>query len=302
VTRLPLPETFVRNVMGVYGQQAGIAWLTALPDLLAGAGRRWSLTLGEPFPLTYNYVTRATRADGSAAVLKLAPPAGELRFEAAALEHFAGTGAVRLLEADIAAGALLLERAEPGSLLSAVHERDDDEATRIAATVGLRLHRPADRPFRTVEDWAVAAFGWLRDRYGGGSGPLPAELIDRAEREHAELVASSSPPVMLHGDLHHDNVLISERGWLAIDPHGVLGEPAYEAAGLLRNPPGVGSRPDLRALLDRRVAVLAEAYGVDRERIRGWGRAHNVVSVLWSHEDGGFVDEETLAVVAALAD
>ena len=147
----------------------------------------------------------------------------------------------------------------------------------------------------------MAAFGWLRARYGGGTGPLPAAVVDRAEREHAELVASSAPPVLLHGDLHHDNVLSAGRGWLAIDPHGVLGEPAYETAGLLRNPLGFGRRPDAPRLLARRVPILAEAYGVDAERVRGWGRAHNVVSVIWSHQDGDGVDPDTLAVVAALS-
>jgi len=246
-------------------------------------------------------VARATRADGTPAALKLTPPAGELRFEAAALRHFGGTGAVRLLAADVPAGALLLERAAPGQPLTTVQGRDDEEATRIAADVGRRLHRPLTDPFRTVEDWARAAFCWLRNRYGGGTGPLPAAVIDRGEVEHAELVASAAPPVLLHGDLHHDNVLSSDRGWLAIDPHGVLGEPAYEAGPLLRNPLGLGARPDLAAVLARRVPILAETYGVDAERIRGWGRAHNTVSLIWSHQDGGSVDTDTLAVLAALS-
>jgi len=196
---------------------------------------------------------------------------------------------------------VLLERAEPGELLTAQQARDDDAATRVAVEVGTRLHRPATGPLRTVEDWARDAFGWLRRRYGGGTGPFPAELLDRAEAEHAELVASSAPPVLLHGDLHHDNILTSERGWLAIDPHGVLGEPAYEAGPLLRNPIGLSARPDLTAVLARRVPILAQAYGVDAERIRGWGRAHNAVSLIWSHQDGGHVDTDTLAVLAALS-
>lgn len=160
-------------------------------------------------------------------------------------------------------------------------------------------------PLPTVEGWAAEAFRKLRDRYAGGTGPLPVDVVGRGEREHAELVASSAPPVVLHGDLHHDNVLRSGRGWLAIDPHGVLGEPAYEVGALLRNPIGVGARPGLRALLDRRVAILAEAYGVDaygvdEERVRAWGRAHNVVSLLWSNEDADGVDAGTLAVIRAL--
>ena len=297
----PLPDVFVRNVVAVYGEAEGRAWLAALPRLVAELAERWELTVGEPYGLSFNYVAPADRADGTRAVLKLTPPAGELRFEVAALRHFGGSGAVRLLAADVEGGALLLERAEPGELLTVLQARDDDAATRVAAEVGRRLHRPATGPLRTVDDWARAAFGWLRARYGGGTGPLPAALLDRAEAEHAELVASAAPPVVLHGDLHHDNILTSERGWLAIDPHGVLGEPAYEAAPLLRNPIGFGSHPDLAAVLDRRVPILAEVYGVDPGRIRAWGRAHNAVSLIWDHEDGDRVDLPTLAVLSALS-
>lgn len=302
---MPLPAALVRNILGVYGAQAGRAWLDGLPALLDAVAADWDLTLGEPYALSFNYVCRATRADGTPAVLKLGPPAGEeVDTEPAALRLAGGEGMVRLLDVDAARGALLLERAEPGVPLARLHERDDDAATEIGARVGLRLHRPVPAgetaPFHPVEGWADEAFRGLRARYAGGTGPLPADVVDRGEREHAELVASSAPAVLLHGDLHHDNVLSSDRGWLAIDPKGALGEPAYEAGAFLRNPPGLGSRPDLRRLLDRRVAILADAYGVDRERIRAWGRAHNVVSVIWSHEDGDAVDADTLAVVAAL--
>lgn len=303
-----LPDTLVRNVLGVYGAQPGRAWLDGLPGLpglLAAVAADWELTLGAPYALSQNYVVRATRADGTPAVLKLTPPGGEtVRTEPAALRLAGGEGMVRLLAVAPGRGALLLERAEPGELLTRLHERDDDSATAVAAAVGRRLHRPVPAtgtvPFPTVAGWADDAFRGLRQRYAGGTGPLPADLVGRGEREHAELVASSAPAVLLHGDLHHDNVLSAGRGWLAIDPQGVLGEPAYEAGALLRNPPGLGRRTDLRRLLDRRVAILAEAYGVDRERIRGWGRAHNVVSVLWSDEESGTVDADTLAVVAAL--
>jgi streptomycin 6-kinase len=300
-----LPEDFVRTVRSAYGDP-GQAWLDRLPALLAEVAAGWALSVGEPYELTYNYVTRATRSDGTPVVVKLVPPAYEgIRTEPTALRLAGGNGMVRLLAEDPDRGAFLLERAEPGERLTEVHRTDDDAATRIGAEIGLRLHRPvpdAERAvFPTVEDWADDAFRKLRERHGGGTGSLPAAVVERGEREHAELVASSAPAVLLHGDLHHDNVLRSRRGWLAIDPHGVLGEPAYEVGALLRNPPGFGARPGIRPVLDRRVAILAEAYGVDRERVRAWGRAHNVVSLLWSDEDGDGVDTDALAVVEALS-
>ena len=302
---MPLAAAFARTVLGVYGEDAGRAWLDRLPALLAEVTAGWELALGEPYELSYNHVTRATREDGTAAVLKLFPPAHEgIRTEPTALRLAGGDGMVRLLAEDPARGALLLERAEPGEPLTRLAAADDDAATRVAAEVGLRLHRPVPPEltsvFPTVEGWAAEAVRKLRDRYAGGTGPLPVDVVGRGEREHAELVASSAPPVLLHGDLHHDNVLRSGRGWLAIDPHGVLGEPAYEVGPLLRNPVGLGGRPGIRAVLDRRVAILAEAYGVDEERVRAWGRAHNVVSLLWSNEDADAVNPHTLAIIRAL--
>lgn len=299
-----LPAAFVRNVTAAYDPAVARDWLAALPALLADVAGDWGLEVGVPYELSFNYVTRATRADGTPVVLKLCPPGYEgMRTEPAVLRLAGGDGMVALLAEDPDRGAFLLERAEPGEPLAVLHRTDDDAATRVGAEVGLRLHRPAPAGavFPTVEEWAAEAFRDLRERHGGGTGALPADVVDRAEREHAELVASAAPAVVLHGDLHHDNVLSSDRGWLAIDPHGVLGEPAYEVGALLRNPVGVGLRPDLRALLDRRVAILAEAYGIDRERVRAWGRAHNTVSLIWDNEDSDGVDEATLAVIRALS-
>lgn len=301
-----LPAAFVRAIRTFYSPAVAEDWLAGLPALLAEVAADWELSLGAPYELTMNYVTRATRADGTPAVLKLCPPGYEgMRTEPTVLRLAAGDGMVRLLAEDPGRGAFLLERAEPGEPLEVLHRTDDDAATRIGAEVGLRLHRPvpaADRAvFRTVGEWAADAFADLRARHGGGTGALPADVVERGEREHAELVASSAPPVVLHGDLHHGNILRSDRGWLAIDPHGVLGEPAYEVGALLRNPIGLGLRPDVRAVLDRRVPILAEAYGIDRERVRAWGRAHNVVSLIWDNEDDDRVDEATLAVIRALS-
>jgi streptomycin 6-kinase len=87
----------------------------------------------------------------------------------------------------------------------------------------------------------------------------------------AELAASQGPRCLLHGDLHQTNILWDEqRGWLAIDPKGVIGEPAYEFGAALRNP-DVG-------LADRRIHIIAERTGLDRERVAGWAYAQAVLS------------------------
>jgi streptomycin 6-kinase len=107
----------------------------------------------------------------------------------------------------------------------------------------------------------------------------------------------------LHGDLHHYNILASERApWLAIDPQGVIGEPAYETGALLRNPlPQVYEWPDFAERTARRVDVMAERLGVDRQRISGWGLAQAVLSAWWTMEDQGTLDEPVLRLARVLA-
>ncbi|MFN8501253.1 aminoglycoside phosphotransferase family protein [Kouleothrix sp.] len=296
----PIPAPFARTIAELYGD-AGRAWLADLPSRLAACARRWDLALGPPFALSYNYVAPAARADGTPLVLKLGVPNPELASEAAALRHYAGRGIARLLDDD-GLGALLLERLLPGTALAAIE--DDAEATALAAEVMRRLWRPPPEAhlFPTTERWG-RGFARLRERFGGGTGPLPHALVARAERLFADLLASAGAPALLHGDLHHGNILAAARApWLAIDPKGVVGEPAYEAGALLRNPiERVLGAPSPARLLARRVDILADALGLDRARLVGWGLAQAVLSAWWSIEDHGYGWERAIALAEHLS-
>ena len=283
-----LEERFVRTIRELNGE-AGIQWLNSLEELIAEFEQRWSLKILPPFePLSYNYVAPAIQADGSEAVLKIGYPNPELTTEIEALKLFSGQGTVRLLAVDEARGVLLLERLRPGTPLSRLD--DDPKATSIVAGVMKRLWRPAPEghPFPTIEKWA-RGLERLRTRFDGGSGPFPVDLVEAAEFLFKELLASSSEAMLLHGDLHHGNILSAQRQpWLAVDPKGVVGDPAYEVGALLHNPrPGLlaGSNPS--SVLARRVDRLAEELGFDKERIIGWGLAQAVLSAWWSFEDHG---------------
>lgn len=286
---LALPERFTQTILSTWGEE-GRQWLHDLPALLDDCARRWSLALALPFPnLTFHYVAPAVRADGTEAVLKVGVPHKELRTEAAALRAFDGRGSVRLLDAAPEAGLLLLERLRSGAVLTALaDEAHDDAATAIAAGVMRGLWRPAPpgHDFPTVADWSQA-FARLRARFGGGTGPLPSARVEEAESLFADLLASSAAPVLLHGDLHHDNILSAERRpWLAIDPKGIVGEPAYEVGALLRNLwPDRHTHRDPARLLERRAHRLAEALDLDPARVRGWAVAQAVLSAVWSVED-----------------
>jgi len=282
-----IPEPLIHKAIDVHGK-AGRAWVDRLPATLAACGDRWSLVIEPPFPnLSYNYASPATRADGAAVVLKACFPDQAFVRESEALLLFAGRGAVRLLEADPTAGVMLLERLVSGTPLRAME--DDAQATSIAASVMRRLWRPvpSDHPFPTIADWA-AGIGRYQARFADAPGPIPAALANEAARLFAELLASQADPVLLHGDLHHDNILQADREpWLAIDPKGVVGEPAYDTGALLRNPVELFTMPQPARILVRRIAQLADELDLDRARIRGWAVAQAVLASLWSFEDHG---------------
>ena len=289
------PE-FARTMVSVYGER-GREWVERLPDVVRGCSERWNLRVSAPFPnLTFNFVAPAELDDGTRAVLKIGVPNPELLTELGALRHFDGRGSARLLAADEDAGAMLVERVEPGTPL---FDFDDEAATSIAAGVMRQLWRPAptDHPYPTVARWGEG-FKRLRARFPDG-GPFPRPLLEQAESLFADLLASSSPPVVFHGDLHHWNILRADRApWLAIDPKGVVGEPAYEVGALLRNPlPRLLEQPNPDKVTARRVAQLSEELGFDRERVRGWGLAQAVLSAWWCVEDG--VDCMGLALACA---
>lgn len=286
-----------------YGS-AGAEWLGQLPAIVERRRERWSLRLESRIePLSYNYVMHARRADGSRVVLKAGYPCRELMCEMAALRIYGGRGSVRLLEADEADGALLLERVEPGKPLE--EAADDVEATSIAARVMQALWRPAPatHDFPTTADWG-RGFTRLRRAFDGGAGPFPAALVDEAEDLFQELNATAASPAVLHGDLHHGNILDAGAGeWRAIDPKGLVGEPAYDVGALLRNPRSLyTTMPDPRQATARRVSQLADELGFDRERIRGWGFAQAVLSAWWTYEDHGKIGEFALACAGWLRD
>jgi streptomycin 6-kinase len=286
---IPLPAALVQNNAQARGPE-GLAWLDRLPRIIATFVERWDLTVEAPFgDLSYNYVAPAIRADGTRAVLKLSPPFDrESISEGEALQAFGGHGMVHLLESDLQASAMLLERLEPGKPLHTL--RDDQAEMGIAAGIMQQLWRsvPEEYPFLTLAHWG-AAFRRHRAEHGGTTGPLPAAIFERGERLYHELNASATQRILLHGDLHQSNILSAARQpWLAIDPKGIVGDPAFETVPLLRNMlANLYPVSDPAHILSRRIEWLANDLGLERERVRLWGIAGMVLSAVWSAENNG---------------
>ncbi len=255
-----------------------------MPDpAIASRLRRWNLVPDGVEIATPSARLLPVRRDGAPAMLKVMSAASDEAHAAEALRHFTGHNVVAVLEEDD--GAMLLERAVPGTPLTEwVAAGRDDEATAIIAGLAESLDRDEAPPgWPTLEEWGEA---FRRQRARGGHPVLPPAMLDRAEALWRDLCASQDRRCLLHGDLHHDNVLRDGDRWLVVDPKGVVGEPAFEVVTALGNPVRLWPLAADAARMARRVAIFSERLGLDRERVAAWTFAHRVLSACWTIEDG----------------
>ena len=225
------------------------------------AAERWALTLGEPYELgAAGYTTRATLPDGTPVVLKLVHPHRESEHEADALELWDGDGAVRLLARDETGYELVLERCEPGSRLSAL---DADAALDVIIELLPRLWKPAGEPYHTLADEAAWWASYLPDQDWSRAPALREAALDAIEA----LAATQGDQVLLHQDLHFENVLAAQREpWLVIDPKPLVGEREFAVAPIVRSFELGHSKRDVLHRFER----LTSELGLDPDRARGW--------------------------------
>ncbi len=203
-------------------------------------------------------------------MLKIQWPHRESEHEAAALELLDGDGAVRLLAHDEERHALLLERCVPGTHLS---EREPEAALDVLVELLPQLWKPAGPPFRPLADEAAWWVGYLPEQWKRDGRPFERELLDAAVSALEELAPSQGEQVLLHQDLHGDNVLAAEREpWLVIDPKPLVGEREFGLASIIRSFELGHSEEAVRHRLDR----LTSELGLDRERARKWALGQTI--------------------------
>jgi streptomycin 6-kinase len=278
-TALRIPDRLEGFVVKAYGD-VGRDWLARLPSLVADASSAWQLRVGAPFEPGGNvgWVAPVRRADGSDAALKVSCLAHPNPWEAKGLRHWAGRGAVRLFESDEASQILLLERCVPGTNGD---ELDVATGNEVVASILAELHAvdpPADDEFEPlaslVEGFRETMWDWF-ERF---ERPVDRGVVAQADELFTALTSSSTDTVLLHGDLGPGNAVLSERGWLAVDPHPVVGDRAFDVKQVL----------SLRDPRDAReqVAFFADRLDLEARRIAGWTFACCVQSALWGRSVG----------------
>ncbi|MEU2427682.1 aminoglycoside phosphotransferase family protein [Streptomyces sp. NPDC007851] len=266
-----------RRLVKALGETApdGDEWLEKLPGAVERAVAQRELTVERvqvPGGRS-SVVLLVRRADGTPAVLKLAPRRARPESEAAALAHWGGLGAVRLLEDDAAAGVLLLERLHPE-----VSVRSLPEAKALLEAAGtlrrLWVEPPSGHVFETVAErtgrQAAAMTAAVGDSAAGDADV--AALVAGALAAREELLAAEGERRLLHGTFRQSKVLAGERmPWLAVGPDPVVGECAFDLARLVRDRvEDLIASPSGASITRRRIKRLAESLEVDQERLRGW--------------------------------
>jgi streptomycin 6-kinase len=244
---------------------SGADWVRALPRLLDGLLSDWDLRVDGPTRTGSCSVVVPVVAPGGPAALKVSWPHTEARCEHLALRRWAGRGAVRLLRADPARFALLLERLDADTDLTGV------PVDRACAVIGgllrdLRVPALAQVP-------ALTAYAQRQARGLADAPPvIPRRFVEQAGQLAVDLVADAPNPVLLHTDLHYANVLAGSRApWLAIDPKPMSGDPAYEVAPVLWNRAGeLSAATSMRAAVNRRLDIVCDHAGIDVDRARAW--------------------------------
>ncbi len=257
--------------------------------------RAWKVDVGVVVHAPLSLIAYGLCGDAPVALKVLKEP-GDEWWSGEVASAFDGRGMARVYEH--AGGAMLLERLRPGQPLTRMAIGESDErATRILACLVAAMS-PGSPPSHapSVEQW-VDGF----DRYAlSGDRRIESELVATARDVFVDLAESQRNTRLLHGDLQHSNVLLdAERGWVAIDPKGVIGEVECELSAMLRNPT---ERPDLftdPATIERRVDQLASELNLDRHRIVGWAFAQAVLSAIWQIEDGGTSGSDHPSLVLA---
>lgn len=259
--------------------------MTEADALLAPWRHRWRLTPDGPAFATPTSALQSVRLDGRPAFLKVATVAEEAA-GGRVLAWWRGRGAAGVLAAE--GDALVMERATGTRDLAALASSGpagDDEATRILCRTGLRLHAIDERP---RPEGLVDLTRWFRELFAqAGEAPDAHDgLYPLAAEEARRLLAAPAGDVVLHGDLHHANVLdFGEHGWRAIDPKHVHGDPAFDFANVLCNPSSeVATAP---GRLERTVRVIAAETGIGERRMLRWALAWAGLSAAWSERGGG---------------
>ncbi|TQR20609.1 aminoglycoside phosphotransferase family protein [Psychrobacillus vulpis] len=276
------PIVFENKVTGAFGT-IGREWLNELDITVQKYLDKWDLQSEGPVDnLSYNYVLKVNYENDNRAILKLGVPNYDFDNEIRTLHTYNGKGCVQVIKSEPECGAMLLEHLLPGTMLVEVEEM---LAIKHFAKVWTQLRRQveknADHP--SIKHWMRALDRYL-EVYTNNEGPISTYNIQLAQTYFNEICNTSIGSELLHGDLHHENILFSDKyGWIAIDPKGVIGDPYFDFISFLTNQLFHKTNP--KQLIEQRVIGLCEEMNLDKDRLLKSGFTMSILYACWGIED-----------------
>lgn len=268
---------FKSNIINAYGE-SGKLWLDKLPELVVSISSNFGLKdLKEADNLSYNYILSGLHKN-KAVILKLGIDTKELSKEALALKCFSKHGAIKVLAED--KGMLLLEKAVPGISLKSYYPIKEKNSIQITFHIMQELHKaniPKNHNFPHLREWLKL----LDQEYS-----IPNQYLQKARIIRNTLLDNAHKEVLLHGDLHHDNILKHGNNWVVIDPKGVIGEATFEVTAFIRNPiPKLLAYPNPEYIISNRIKEFSNLMDLPLDRIYSWCYVQNIISWIWNLED-----------------
>jgi streptomycin 6-kinase len=278
-----LPDKFVQILKNIHKEKAE-EWLNNFDKMIAIYEQKWGLSIHDPFDLSFNFVAPAARNNGEEAVLKVVLSDKEFRAELEVLKLMKGKGMVELLEYDLEQGVMILERLRPGYTLAEI--KDDEEAAHIATQIMKKLWvaAPKNSKIETVVD-RENSLKRIARQHPNGCGPISKEKLEDALKFFEQLNSEINHPYLLHGDLHHYNILKNGDSWTAIDPKGLIGDREYDVIQYLLNKL---PETNIKDTIEKRINIFVKELDLDKERVLLRGFSHAVLSTCWTIEDGNF--------------
>jgi streptomycin 6-kinase len=241
-----------------------------MPNKSAAAARArhlaaaWGLELGHELSgATCSVVYQTFDANREPAVLKMPFSHAEERESGPVLRAFSGHGGVALLKHDPETGGILMPKLIPGYTLESAKLSDDEE---VAVCAGI-VKELRGAPF--VQSMTVER--WFKELFDGDTNTM----VEEGRRIYRWLAETTISKTLMHGDLHHYNMLRHGDKWLAIDPKGIVGDPSFEIAAFMQNPFSRELNPEL---MQKRLRLFVDLLGDPPERLWGWCFAETVLS------------------------
>lgn len=292
---MDLQPTFIKNIQATY-KEAGKIWLAQLPAHIEDLSQQWNFRFIRPFPdLSYSFVGLVKlNTNHELAIIKIAPDPECIMNEAHWLQCFESS-VPKIYDIDEKKCAVLMEYLHPGQPLKTLVQNGQDEAaTKIICQIILQLQSKQQKSVANFKHLAelIPDLAYLKNH-------VDDRVLSKAQSLFRDLTADRTHDVLLHGDLHHDNIISHGDSWKVIDPHGYIGDPVAEVGAMIRNPYDCFPKEyDLAAVIEKRLKILAEHLPFDPKKIKAWAYCMTLLSAAWNVEDFGTAAKKEIQMAA----